>query len=83
MQMITNIIEETSIDILCRCRVLGVEDRVIWMIFKKATPTPTNILRMLANGYVDVDVLRINMLSSVFPSVAVQWVYIEKLWGVG
>ena len=52
------------------------------MIFKKATPTPTNILRMLANGYVDVDVLRINMLSSVFPSVAVPWVYIEKLWGV-
>jgi len=51
------------------------------MIFKKATPTPTNILRMLANCYVEV--LKINMLSSVFPSVAVPWVYIEKLWGVG
>ena len=54
------------------------------MIFKKATPTPTNILRMLANCYVDV--LKINMLSSVFPSVAVPWpmgIYRKAMGGRG
>ena len=57
----TNISEETSIDILCRCRVVRAEDCVMWMIFKKTTPTPTNILRMLAM----CGVLKIKMLSSV------------------
>ena len=30
-----NIVEETSIGILCRCRILGAEDCGMWMIFKK------------------------------------------------